>query len=58
MANPDPPDDKYYYDSTCGVHTTPQEAVEACLQNEAISGQYVTGGNCGQDPSNIPDDKG
>lgn len=44
----------YYIDSEGFLHSTPQEAVEANLQIESVQGQYVTGGNCGQDPSNIP----
>lgn len=48
------PDDKtYYIDANGGVHTTAQDCVDANLAIESVNGQYVTGGNCGQDSSNI-----
>jgi len=60
MINPDPPKDEVIYIDLQGrPHDTPQECIEANLGvEEAGGGQYQAGGNCGQDPSNIPDNKG
>jgi hypothetical protein len=57
MSNPDPED--YYIDINGGVHDSPGECVDASVAIEsANSGGYPAGGNCGQDSSNIPDNKG
>ena len=48
--------DEYYIDMNGGVHDTPKECVEANVAIEgANSGGYAAGGNCGQDPDNVPD---
>ncbi len=48
-------DDKIIYvDMNGGAHTTAKECVDANLGIESTNGQYVTGGNCGQDSSNVP----
>lgn len=53
------PGDKYYIDINGGVHDTAREEVEASLAIEsANSGGYAAGGNCGQEPENVPDEKG
>ncbi len=48
-------DDKIIYIDANGLaHSTAQECVDANLGIESANGQYVTGGNCGQDSANIP----
>lgn len=59
MAYPDPPNETIYIDINGGVHSTAAECIDANVAIEsANSGRYAAGGNCGQDSSNIPDNKG
>jgi len=44
-----------YTDSEGWAHSSAKECVEANLQIESVNAQYVTGGNCGQDADNVPD---
>lgn len=49
--------DVVYISADGQVVTSAQEAVEVSQTFEGSSGQYVTGGNCPQDPQNVPDGK-
>jgi hypothetical protein len=50
-------DNDTYIDMNGGVHDTAKECVESNLSIEgANSGGYPAGGNCGQDPDNVPDE--
>ena len=51
-------DEKIYISSDGRVHSTAAAAIEASQTAEQTSGQYVTGGNCGQDASNVQSDSG
>lgn len=53
MADDKDPD--VYIDAEGWAHSSAQECVDANLQIESSQGQYVTGGNCGQDSDNVSD---
>ena len=50
--------EKIYIDMNGGVHDTAKECIASNLAIEtANSGGYAAGGNCGQSPDNVPEEK-